>query len=284
MGITVNLAWQNIDASIDAAQASDAAASSISELYIVTGTTDDMAAIRAAYNYAPPKKEGLVKSKATIDTRATEDTWKIRVEYTEDEITTASFKDEDRKYTGTFSIGGGTQHIETSLATVGEYWDTSVYPSGSDYPGCIEPDIDGNPRGLDIPSPVFKFAETHVLSSSKVSTAYKRQMAYATRCMNQRTFRGFESGEVLFLGVTGYQEGGNLNSAWNLTFEFAVQQNQSNIKVGNITVPAKFGWDYLWKQIESRTNTEGKVFKKTTAVFVERIYVPIDFSVLGIGG
>lgn len=282
--ITVAPAWENANASIDHKTVADKKASAFSEIYIVSGTSDDMEALRKAYEFAPAKKEGLYKATATIEERATDKTWRVRMEYSEKAKPTGNDDDDDdeAKFISTFSTGGGTQHIETSISTPGAYWDTSVYPDGRPYPGCIEPDIDGNPRGLDIPAPMFKFSETHVFRASKVTTAFKCNLAYATRCMNERPFRGFASGEVLFLGVSGGRDGEDKDDPWTLTYDFAVQKGQHDIVIGDITVPQKFGWDYLWKFIESRTGASGTIYKKVTGVFVERIYDPIDFKILGI--
>lgn len=279
--IKVAPAWENVNATIDH-KTGPAAASAFSVVYIVSGTDDDMEALRNAYAFAPAKKEGLTKTNASIEERSTDKDWRVRVEYSDDSKSDRSDVSDGPKFTSTFSTGGGTQHIETSISTPGAFWDTSIYPNGRPYPGCIEPDIDGNPRGLDIPAPMFKFSETHIFRSSKVSTSFKCALAYATRCMNSRPFRGFAPGEVLFLGVSGSQDGAEDDSSWTLTYDFAVQKGQNQIKIGSITVPTKFGWDYLWKFIESRSNSEGVVFKKVTGVFVERIYTPIDFSGLGI--
>lgn len=282
MSITVNQEWKNVSAGFSAEFGTDKA-SDYSETYIVRGTEDDLQAMRSAWGYAPSKKEGLTKSKSSIEERLATDTWKIRVSYA-DNVQTSGEDSEtgERGVTTAFQIGGGMQHIETSLATVGKYWDSEVYPSGGDYPGVIEPDADGNPRGLDIPAPTFRFSENHVFRRSRMTTSFQKKLAYTVRCMNMRTFRGFEPGEVLFIGATSTQNGVGGDSKFTVTFNFEVQPNQQAIKIGNITVAKKLGWDYLWKMVESRSNTQGKVFKRVVAVFVERIYNPVDFSVLGI--
>lgn len=283
MPVTVNLEWKNINAEIESTNGSDRV-SSFSENYIVRGTTDDFVAIREGWAAAPNEKEGLFKRKASIAERASNSVWRVRVEYGASEPGSIGGQggDEAPKYLTSIQTGGGTQHIDTSLSTVAELWDTSVYPDGGEYPGVIEPDADGNPRGLDIPAPTFTFSETHKFRSSKMTTEFKKRLAYGVRRMNSKTFRGFAPGEVLFVGANAQQEDSSDDTNWTVTYNFSVQPNQKNIVIGNITVPTKFGWDYLWKMIESKTNAKGKVIKRVVAVFVERIYQPLDFGELGI--
>lgn len=293
MSINVALSWDGIDASLENRDGSGIA-DQISAVYIVSGTTDDMVALRAAFAFAPEKRDNLVKSGASIQERATESFWKIRVDYaSSSSVASTQSVSGGENFASSFSTSGGTQHVETSLSTITQLWDSKLYPSsplkpyGRDYPGCIEPDQDGNPRGIDIPTAMFKFNEVHYFKSSKVNTAFLKKLAYATgRIINSKTFRGYEPGEVLFLGASGSQDGAIEEGSWTVTYEFAVQPNQSNVVIEgaleDITVPTKYGWDYLWKYIESRANAEGKVFKRTTGVFVERLFEPQNFSLLGI--
>ena len=63
-----------------------------------------------------------------------------------------------------------------------------------------------------------------------------------------------------------------------MTLNFSYQPTQTEIDCGDdVIVPAKAGWDYLWKQIQSVTR-DGKVHRRVYAAFVDRIYRTEDFG------
>jgi len=180
-----------------------------------------------------------------------------------------------------FDTGGGTQHLTQSLATV-----DSFAP-----PGAAAPDFQGaigataeSVEGVDIVVPVFQFSETHALPDAVVTTAYKAAVMLATGTVNNAAFRGFAAGEVLFLGASGAKRGApGGDGDWDVTFRFGVSPNRANLAVGPITGIAKKGWEYLWVRYEDAEDDAAKaIVKRPVAAYVERVYLELPFSALGI--
>ena len=136
-------------------------------------------------------------------------------------------------------------------------------------------------NGCEIVMPTFQFAETRTVKASKVNASYKRRVAELTGTVNAARFKGFDAGEVLFLGATGSKKGKKRKHLWEITFKFAVSPNKENLKVGDITVAQKDGWDFLWVKYEDEVSEEKKnLVKKPVAVYVEKVYERKNFALL----
>jgi len=177
-----------------------------------------------------------------------------------------------------FDTGGGTQHITQSLATVGRY--APPGKTAPDFQGAIGVTHD-NVEGVDITVPVYNFSELHYIASSLVTGAYKATLFYLTGRVNNAPFRGFAAGEVLFLGASGSKRG---QEDWEISFKFAASPNMTGLTIGDITGIAKKGWEYLWVRYADAEDAAAKALvKRPAAVYVEKVYLDGDFSLLGIG-
>ena len=174
-----------------------------------------------------------------------------------------------------FEIGTASEHITRSLATVASYG-----PQASDAEsGNINWDGE-SVNGLDIDVPIYEFSETHQLTDTQVTPAYKAAIYTVTARVNLYTYKGFAPGELLFKGCSGSKSG---NELWSLTFRFAASPNMSGIYVGDIGPITKAGWDYLWvSYARGVDDTAHRMVPRPVAVYVERVYPRADFSVLGI--
>lgn len=114
-----------------------------------------------------------------------------------------------------------------------------------------------------------------------ISRANKAALFYLTGTVNNSPFRGFEPGEVLFLGASGSKRG---QDDWEIAYKFAASPNVLGLSVGDIAGIAKRGWDYLWIRYADIEDTAAKMLvKRPLAVYVEQVYPYRDFSGLGIG-
>jgi len=181
----------------------------------------------------------------------------------------------------TFDTGGGTQHITHSLSTVGTF--SAPGESAPDFQGAIGVTAD-SVEGVDIVTPVFQFSETHVLPDSAVTDGYKVTLMAFTGKVNSDTFRSFPAGQVLFLGAAGAKRGSPSGDGdWEITFRFAASVNVGNIAVGPIAGISKKGWEYLWVRYEDAEDTGAQsIVKRPVAAYVERVYLELPFSALGI--
>jgi len=176
-----------------------------------------------------------------------------------------------------FDTGGGTQHVTHSQATVATF--APLGATAPDFQGAIGVTAD-SVEGVDIVVPVYQFTETHVFADAAVTDTYKTTLMFMTGRVNDATFRGFAGGSVLFLGAAGSKRG---DGDWEITFRFAVSPNNSAITVGPITNIAKKGWEYLWVRYEDAEDAGAQsIVKRPVAAYVERVYIELPFSILGI--
>ena len=115
-------------------------------------------------------------------------------------------------------------------------------------------------------------------------------MSTLTGTVNDADFRGFQSGEVLFLGASGSQQWDEDkgDGPWSLSYKFVANANQGAgktfpaITIGSIEGIEKDGHDYLWVKYEDSLS-QNSVLKLPKAVYVNRVYRRDDFAQLGIG-
>jgi hypothetical protein len=248
---------------------------SVTLLYDLEGTSDDLTAKMLATNSTPTTYDGLVRQSITLEPQGVDSAsgsgrWLVTVRYgpwIPPQIGESTFS---------FDTGGGTQHITQSLATVARY-PPSTAP---DFQGAIAVTHD-NVEGVDITVPVYQFSETHYLATAFVADVYKAVLFRLTGKVNDAPFRGFAAGECLFLGACGAKRGAE---DWEITFRFAGSPNVANLTIGSISGINKKGWEYLWVRYADAEDTNAKVLvKKPVAVYVEKVYEDGSFADLGIG-
>lgn len=254
--------------------------------YFVFNAGSESAALNAVKSKASSKIGRLYLDEIEIEERINDNTYKVIASYAESESkdreSSTGESDETTDYGNSdpsvsFDTTGGSRHINTSLKTI-----SKVPNNATDYGGAIGVDGEGNVNGVDVSMPVMTFSETHYLKPSRVTDAYKKQLFSLTGKVNDNAFRGFSIGEVLFLGVNGRRTGTSADDLWELTFNFSVSPNQSEVKISDsISVTNKAGWDYLWVRFGDKV-VNGAITKVPVAAYVERVYEAADFSNLKI--
>lgn len=264
MPITVQELWDSREHQIG----EDA---SIDLRFVVSGTDDDVAAHTELLNVAPVLYAGLVRQSSHLE-RLAETTWQASVRYGIYEPPQTG----DSSYN--FETGGGTQHVTQSLGTVGAWAAPGLVPPN--FHGAIGVGKDSI-DGVDITVPVYNFGETHYLPAAAVTPGYKAALFRLTGTVNAFPFRGFDVGEVLFLGASGSKRG---QDDWEIAYKFAASPNALGLSVGSITGINKRGWDYLWVRYADVEDSSAKMLvQRPIAAYVEQVYPYRDFSGLGIG-
>ncbi|MDD5597633.1 MAG: hypothetical protein PHV82_06795 [Victivallaceae bacterium] len=245
--------------------------------YFVFEVEDEDAAIAFALANVPIMYNSIPLESIEIDERISANVFKVTAQYKAgfDETNTSSDDDSDPVYS--FDTGGGTQHLTQSLETISKYPSTAP-----DYSGAIGYDGE-DVKGVDVTMPIMNFSETHYLKPSKVTTKYKKTIGELTGSVNNGAFKGYTEGEVLFLGASGSRRGDSSSNLWEVTYKFAVSANRKSIKVGDLTVTEKKGWDYLWVRYADDVKDKKTLVKKPIAAYVEKVYERKDFGNLGIG-
>lgn len=168
---------------------------------------------------------------------------------------------------------GGTGHITQSLGTR-PYGDAPP-----DFKGAIGVRKD-SVDGVDIGVQSLKFAVQQTIPASIVNPSFLRTQRGLTYHTNQAAWRGFDVGEVLFLGSTGQsQTDGLVPTIW--TFE--IGENVSGLTVAGISGITKYAWEYVWTYYEDQVDSDvNKLLAKPKWVFVEKVYGDGDFTLLGV--
>jgi len=248
-------------------------------VFTIRGTADDIDALEALKTAAPATHDNLVPKTWNVEPVHIDAgdpdgcLWTGAVRYG---LTSAPEpKTGDSVYN--FDIGGGTQHLTQSIETVGKYAPEGKTPP--DFKGAIGVTHD-SVEGVDITVPVYHFSETHYKADTEVTAEYKATLFALTGKVNAAAFKGFEAGEVLFLGASGSKRG---EEDWEITYRFAASPNATDIPVGDITVTSKKGWEYLWvRYADAEDAGANALVKRPVAAYVEKVYEEGDFSALGI--
>lgn len=197
-------------------------------------------------------------------------------------IVTANYGSEVPRQVGdssfTFEISNATRKITQSISTQHRGKVDGIVDDAPDLKGAIG--VNGDTvDGVDIHAGTFAFSETHYFYDDDITSEYKINLARMTPSVNNAAFKGFQAGEVLFLGANGSRRG---YQEWEITFRFAVQLNDTDIVFEGSEPFGKDGWDYFWVKYETSTGNNNYI-KRPKYFYIERVYDRADFSVLGIG-
>jgi len=123
-------------------------------------------------------------------------------------------------------------------------------------------------------------ATTVEMDDPKPNAPFSFLLRGMTGHVNEKPFRSFDAGEVLFLGIKF--DANRSTTMVPISFSFSAIAGRKNFKVGDITVAKKEGQDFLWIQYED-TSEAGNALKRAKYVYVAPIYPRLDFAELGIG-
>ena len=234
-------------------------------LFVVTGTQDELTVRATVEATVPAFYLGLPFQEYHIK-HLGNGIWDASARYG---------KHDPKESTFSFDTGGGTQHITQSITTVAKYGTPDH--GAPDFKGAIGVTTD-SVEGVDITVPVYNFTETHYIPASLVTPEYKALLFVLTGKTNKSLFKGFQPGEVLFLGASGSKRG---KDDWEITFRFAASPNVTGLTVGDITGIDKRGWEYLWVRYADAED-EKVLVKQPIAVYVEKVYEEEDLNAMGI--
>jgi hypothetical protein len=245
-------------------------ASSAEDVFELRGYSDTYSALQALK--ASYQNEYVTEISVEEDSGGADKTYIGRIRRAEERPE----NDNDNKRSISFEVAGSQTKMTHSLGTRGAWAINGMTPRN--YGGLIGVTNDGV-EGVDIDTAVSTFSETVYFYPWFITTSYVAFLARAYGCVNSSPFRGFAVGEVRFLGASGSYRSGD--KAAELTFKFAVSPNATNIRVGNITIPFKYGWDYLW--VRWADMKQGNVTVKVPIeAYVEKVYQGLNFYSLGI--
>jgi hypothetical protein len=200
--------------------------------------------------------------------------WQVTINYAKDG---AEDGETPLKRARSFDTTGGTQHITQA------YGETKFGTNAPDQQKAIGVDSNGV-NGVDIVVPQLQWQESYDVPNAFVTDAYIRGVSGVTGTTNNAAFRGFEAGEVLFVGCSGSQEWDDDKGRgpWSLSFRFVASKNVTGETIGDISGVNKKGHEYVWVRYEE-SESSNVLIKKPKAVYVNKVYRESSFSALGIG-
>ena len=248
-------------------------------VYFVRGEGIDESDVKAkAQSDIPSTYAGLELDDVEVAERINAGTWKVVARYKKPDNQSAYPYTPTPDNSYTFDTGSETQRITQSLETVGKYGPKA----SNDLKGAIGWDGE-EVKGVDVRVPAPTWTETHWFSDDDFTASYRRTLLRMAFKTNNASWRGWSTGEVLFLGATCNRRGDDWDDPWEVTYKFAIRENRTGIEAGEITGIAKKGWEYMWVQYAKVEDTATKqVVKKPVAVYVEKVYYSTDFADLDI--
>jgi len=206
----------------------------------------------------------------------------------------------------TFTTVGEKQHLTHARETLST-WSFHQDRTGAEVPvpdyGDAIGVADGKIGGVDVVIPKLEFTETWRIPKTLVTPSYIKFLADNTGKMNNKKWRTFEPGELLFLGTAGSQtwrkmpatEGnpwGMTLTDWKISYSFRcsptekikVTQSRSTPTLTAVVSESeveKPGFAHAW--MVWKDTLHGQDFaKRPKFLIVNRIYDDFDFSELGI--
>ena len=247
--------------------------------YIVFEAADEDTALTAVLGVAAKELNDLPLDSIEIDERCGDQTFKINALYkTEDTSSSGGGDDDDddEDPTISFDCGGGSKHLLYSLAQKKVFGDKD--PGGAiGWNGKTGDDCEIT--GVDIPTAQLRETYTVQMKVSKLSTSYKKKVAALVGKVNSGTFKGWSAGEVMFLGMS-YSTPAKKAKKVTVTFNFAIQPNESKVKVGGKSVSKK-GFEYVWA-ISKTVANNGTPKMQVEGIYVDQVCEYASFSSLGL--
>lgn len=249
--------------------------------YFVIGDAPKKDVMLAVWNDAPAELDGLRKENIRFEGYDDDHNAEFTVAYKKSSSGSTPDTDEEEP-TVSFNCGGGTRHVTTAIKQTmasksnaptiyignGINWN-GQYGDGSEF------------AGVDVPSADLQETYTKVMKISSLTTAFRRKVAGLVGCVNANTFKGWEPGEVMFLGCS-FSGVDRARERVTVSFNFSIKPNEKNVKLEDIPLGNVAGWDYVWT-LKPKTTWSNKSLKtELQYAFVAQVAPRKNFSALGL--
>lgn len=249
------------------------------KVYVVADAADHVQAVELAANTAPLSLTtplGLVLVRQTFAWDIEEgDLWMVSVRYG-----VAQPPGEGGQAEINFDTSGGSEKITHGFSNAQNVGAPGVTPF--DHKGAIGVTKDGV-EGTEIAARSFKWTETHVLPANLLLfSAYSQVLELLTGTINFGQFRGRPPQACLFHGAQGGAKVGA--ETGSVQFHFEAGRHVTNLTVGEITGINKKAWQYLWFKYDDKEDpAANQISRRAISAHVDDVYLPADWSLLGIG-
>jgi hypothetical protein len=132
--------------------------------------------------------------------------------------------------------------------------------------------------GVDVPFAQPRETYTKKMTMAQLTTSFKRKVANMVGSVNSTKWKGWEAGEAMFLGCSfSGASGENID----VTFNFAIQVNETTKIADGVPEISKKGHVYLWTLKDTKMGA-GTVDVDVKAVFAAQVVPFANFSDLGL--
>lgn len=245
--------------------------------YLVRGAESEDEALQRLLPAVPKTVGALPLDGISVAERISEadGAWKLTVAYQNDNgaSATAAIDDDDELEFG-FDSAGTTRHVTVANRQKRVYgsMDAGNLVNWNGLPGR-----DSQVTGVDVPAAEGRIWFAKTMRASSISTAKMKTWMEMYGVGNVAKWRGWEAGELLFLGATF---GGKMSGDVKVTFNFSVRPNEI-VTFGSNRYKVQ-GWEYLWVHTKTTPNTSGVPVPKITDIFIAGVVKYKDFALLGI--
>ena len=251
--------------------------------YIVDGieSTDaddgEIDALQAVRDHVPATRQNLPLKTIEIDTREAEHTYKVNVTWEKESSGSSSGSSDadDDEPTVSFDCGGGVRHVDHSLNQ--RHLFGRLEAGGLiNWNGKTGEGMDV--RGVDVPTAQLRKTYTRRMRLSELTSKYERQLADLVGKVNKKKWKGWEPGEVMFLGCS---YSGKKTEKISVTYNFSIQLNEESVKIADVEFNKK-GFEYIWVIKKTITSDSEYPQVKVTDIFLDQVVDEADFSILGV--
>ena len=177
-----------------------------------------------------------------------------------------------------FDCSGGTKHINHAISQRCVYGDLEA-GSAIGWNGVTGDGMEVT--GCDIATGQLRETYEKVMRMRDITTARKRSWNSLVGKVNRSTFKGWNPGEVMFLGCSFSGVDDN-STKIKVQFSFAIQENESNAVVDGIRCGSKKGFEYIWAISSTQNDSDGTPTAKVKAIYIAQVCQTGDFSKLGL--
>ena len=260
--------------------------------FFVIDPTTKKAAMQECFNAAPAHIDpdddsSLAKSGVRFDGISGDGCYEISVLYEEQEDTiSGDYSNVSSDYIASYSFdcGGGKRHITHSMEQ--EIIDGDLDPGGAiGWNG--KAGSESQIAGVDIPAAQSRETYTRIMPYSKLTTAFRRKVDSMVGSVNKTSFKGWDPGEVMFLGCTcsvNFKKKPSGSDPISVTYNFAIQMNEGSFTLNGKTYnKKKEGFRYVWTISETVVKEGKPPALNVKGVYLEKVCKESDLNELGLG-
>jgi hypothetical protein len=134
--------------------------------------------------------------------------------------------------------------------------------------------------GVEVHMPELREQYVRIMKYETVrSSAWRRRIASCIGKVNSGAFKGWNRGEVMFLGCS-YQTPQDNDSKVKVTFEFLIRINETNAIVSGINIGNIYGHEYVWAVQDNYIGAASD--NNIKYIFCAQVADFADFDILGV--